>query len=182
MFQSLAGTTRTSLSSASRSRRIPARSSRSFWFTARSSSLPICLRLRSMKAMHCAAVIVSKFSENRSTLHVDIRTSYEGEFRMPVSSSPIMPKRIASAKQISVRYESRRGQGCDISARGLWRECHFYRLRIAPILDTRCRNTIFVIFPFELCKGDLSIRLFCSTGCGLFVTTTTRFSAPKGRN
>lgn len=182
MFQSLAGTTRTSLSSASRSRRMPARSSRSFWFTARSSSLPICLRLRSMKAMHCADVIVSKFSENRSTLDVDIAASCEGEFWMPVLVWTIMPKRIASAKQIHDGCESRRGQGCDISARGLWRECHFYRWRVVPILATRCRNTVFVIFPFELCKGDLSIRLFCSTGCGFFAITTTTFSAAEGRN
>jgi hypothetical protein len=81
-----------------------------------------------------------------------------------------------------MELEARRGRCCDIFEPPLWQSGHIQRWCIASIFDTRCRNRFFGEFPFELCKGDLSIRLFCSTGCVLSALATTTFSASEGRS
>lgn len=182
--QSFAGFERTCFSSASSASRIEASSSLSTSprSCGRCSSLSICLRLRSMKDRHSGAVIVSKFSEKRSTVLAVITTPRKGGFQKCISLQRIMPNEIASAKQITNECESRRGQDCAIPARHSWRVRNFY-CRYAELNSaTSCRKQPLGEFPFELCKGDLSIRLFSSTGCGVRAVESTTFSAGKGRS
>jgi len=183
MSQPFAGYERTRFSSSSRPCRIEASSfaSASPGRWGRCSNRSICLRLRAMNARHSGLVIVSKFSEKRRTFDPDINTSRLIVFRKRIFTSRIIAKPIPSAKQIDMKSEARRGQCCDIFALCLWQARHIQRWCIASILDTRCRNATFADFPFELCKGDLSIRLFCSTGCVRSALATTTFSASEGR-
>ena len=129
----------------------------------------ICRRLRLMNERHSGSVIVSKFSEKRSTLADDITTSIMCGFRKCVLASLIMPKRVASAKQIMNECESRRGRDCGISGRRSSQACNFYCRYTGLNSPTRCRKLPLGEFPFELCKGDLSITILFATGCGVDV-------------
>lgn len=177
MAQPFAGCNRTRFSRASRARRMEASSSifASLGFCGRCSSRSICLRLRSMNDRHSGAVIVSKFSERRSTLAADMMTSCEDGFRMSGLASPIMPNWIASAKQIATDLESRRGQGCDICAAILWRAGHSKGWCAWTIFATTSRDFDCAVFDLWLCKGDMSIRIVSSTGWGFFPAATATY-------
>ena len=143
--------------------------------------IPICLRALSMNAKPSAKFMVSKFAEKESTVADGIKISREVDDAASRFRPQIIANRIASANRIDVVLESRRGRGCDISARHLLPASHVQRWYVDPIWTARCRNAFSALFPFELCKGDLSIRLTSSTGGGTTAASTTTFSATKGR-
>jgi len=60
------------------------------------------------------------------TFDVDMSAFREGGFGVPDLASPIMPELVVAAKQNTHGMESRRGQGCDICARCLWRVRNFH--------------------------------------------------------
>ncbi len=140
-----------------------------------------CRRVRWINANPSAYVAVAGFSPNVMTLAAGMMTSRNDGLRKTVSASQIMPKRIVSAKQIYIAVNSRRKTACDISAQHLWRSCNFYFWCTASKLVTKSRTHFSGDFPFELCKGDLSIRLFSSRACGVFAQSHTIFSAQKAR-
>jgi hypothetical protein len=179
MTRQLVRCSRTRFSRASRPRRMEASSSRfaSPGFCGRCSSRSICLRLRSMNFRHSGAVIVSKFSESRSTFFADIFIPRD-ECRFSVSVSPIMPERMASAKQIRTDLESRRGRGCDTSAPVLWQVGHVQGWCKRELLSTTSSDSYCNDFPLGLRKGDKSERIttlnFWLPSTALFPT----FSSP----
>lgn len=138
-------------------------------------------RMRSIKASPSSYVIGRSVWANSMTCGVDINPSLESAFLVPDSASPIMPERSAVAKQIATDMETRGGQGCDISAWLLWQVRNFYRWYSGSNSAARCRTLLFDEKPFELCKGDLSIRIFSSRSCGVGEPLTTTFSASGGR-
>jgi hypothetical protein len=134
-----------------------------------------------MNFRHSGAVIVSKFSEKRSTLFADMMTSCGDAFRMSVSVSPIMPESMTSAKQITTFSEPRRGQGCDICARDLWQARNFNRWWVGFDSAAKCRKPLWDEKTFELRKGDLSIRKNSSRDGVLLASTSTTYCELEGQ-
>jgi len=138
-------------------------------------------RIFSMKAKPFSYVIGRFVWANAMTLDVVMNTSLESGFRMSIVPPPMMAKRIASAKRIVTVLESRRAQGCGIWVAVLWHAGHVHGWCAVRFFTTTSRNSSCVAFDLWLCKGDLSIRLFSSTGCGSSCSVSTTFSASKGR-
>ena len=138
-------------------------------------------RVLSMKASPSAMVIVFVGSENPSTLDADINPSSNTcRANDRGSSDHAKSKSFSQAK--NQNCGSRRRWDRDISAPPLLRIGHGNAWYFVPILNTICRNASFANFPFEQCKGDLSIRFIFSTGWVLRYCLPTTFSASKGRS
>jgi hypothetical protein len=138
-------------------------------------------RVRSMKARPSAYVAVRVFSPKAITLHADINTSWKTRFEGRDVGAQIVPKVIAAAKHIQTDHQHGRQRRCGICAGKLWHKRHGYGWYIHLFLTTKSRTLPIAFFTFELCKGDLSIRLFSSTGCVFLASFPTTFSASKGR-
>jgi hypothetical protein len=136
-----------------------------------------CRRVRSMNASPSAYVAVAGFSPNVMTLAEGISTSlYEG-FLTILFVLRIMPKPTASAKRIHPACATRRGRGRDICVQTSWQVRNFNHWYTSSNSAARCRTLLCDEKPLGLCKGDLSITLFFSMGCGVCEPLATTFSA-----
>jgi hypothetical protein len=171
-------------SRASRPRRIEHSSSRSTspGSCGKCSRRSICLRLRSMNARHSGTVIVSKFSEKRSTVDADIKfpcaVHSDG---MAVSSSDLIGISVVSQSFFHSLYRSRSPRSVtSLPSICCFRATHSsgVALRNYPL---HLENVLSSDFTFELCKGDLSIRFIFSMGCGVLPSATTTFSGQTER-
>jgi len=139
-----------------------------------------CRRVRSTKASPSSYVIVRVGSLNAMTLFADMMASRSDGLREWFLVQLIIAAVVISAKQIETQSNTRRGRGCGIYALRSWLARNFNCWCTGSNSAARYRNRALDEKPFELCKGDLSIRLNFSMDGGSTCFASTTFSALEG--
>jgi hypothetical protein len=177
------GCARSRCSIAQRSRCIEANSSLSVSVAFGSFIIcAICLCVLSMKPKPSVKVIVSMFSQKRSTVADAIRTSLIVYPNARIVRPRIIAARTASAKQNGFHFGASWQCERDGMASRLLQNRHVQRWCDGANLATKSRNVLFSVSDPLHGKGDLSIRLTSSTARGTRGDATTTFCAVTGRS